>query len=424
MRNLAYPNGLAAQTLGESASANKAIPFDYVFQFPLQGKPGNKVQDVVEISVEGLFMALSIGYSVAVDELRTAFNFQPVLDQTTFLQNPILVPFPSETINEGQARNLEGVFVSGMPGADIAIVEFSLTTTPPLRILGSGTLGPNGAATIIFEAPLGVGVIRGWDRTNNLFSELIEIGPQAITPQIGPHPQTRKLPAAGDDLVQVYGSPNAATKLFISAGKGQRFVEVKDNINLQEDANSFRRKTGRAEVKLNRKLSPGDVLNVWSKSQIGLAFSVFTVPRPRPSTLTLGAIAAGLERIGADLTNGFRLNPNLDNIVATDLPLDELTERTRSRIFQTGGAAAEKVTFLYTLDVSNSGREYQNKPIHNIAGLGIANGDRPFRPFSRPVAFEPRSFIRIQIEELTGPPGNLFIVLQGYKILGASRMPR
>ena len=76
--------------------------------------------------------------------------------------------------------------------------------------------------------------------------------------------------------------------------------------------------------------------------------------------------------------------------------------------------AAEEVSFLYSFDVGDTGREYQNKQIHNIAGLGIANGDRPSRPFAKPMVFEPRSFIRLQIEEISGPAGTLFIVLQGY----------
>jgi hypothetical protein len=46
----------------------KTIPFDYVFQFALQGTRGNKVQDVVGISSEGVFVALSVGYSLMLDE--------------------------------------------------------------------------------------------------------------------------------------------------------------------------------------------------------------------------------------------------------------------------------------------------------------------------------------------------------------------
>src|SRR5215216_1462525 len=83
----------------------KTIPFDYVFQFALQGTRGNKVQDVVEISSEGVFVALSVGYSLMLDERSTARTFQPVIDQGTTLHSPVFVPlftngggsFPTET---------------------------------------------------------------------------------------------------------------------------------------------------------------------------------------------------------------------------------------------------------------------------------------------------------------------------------------
>ena len=67
----------------------KAIPFDYPFQFSLLGRRGNKVQDIVEISTEGVFVALSIGYSLVLDEQSTARTFQPVIDQRTILHRPV-----------------------------------------------------------------------------------------------------------------------------------------------------------------------------------------------------------------------------------------------------------------------------------------------------------------------------------------------
>ena len=80
------------------------------------------------------------------------------------------------------------------------------------------------------------------------------------------------------------------------------------------------------------------------------------------------------------------------------------------------------IQFLYTIVDSGSGRELQNKPVHSIAGLGAADGERPFRPFARPVQFVPRATIRIEVEELSDGPlfagGTLFIVLHGYKRLG------
>ena len=96
---------------------------------------------------------------------------------------------------------------------------------------------------------------------------------------------------------------------------------------------------------------------------------------------------------------------------------DAFTALAESLLLRFGG-----VHFLYTIVDSGSGRELQNKSVHNIAGLGAADGDRPFRPFARPVPFVPRSTIRIEIEEVSAGPffkdGTLFIVLHGYKRLG------
>ena len=89
------------------------------------------------------------------------------------------------------------------------------------------------------------------------------------------------------------------------------------------------------------------------------------------------------------------------------------------------------IDFKYNIIDSGTGRELQNQAIHNIAGLGEATGDRPFRPFAKPMLFLPRSTIRIEVEEIsegdiygyndkTGQRvgAELFIVLHGYKVLG------
>ena len=62
------------------------------------------------------------------------------------------------------------------------------------------------------------------------------------------------------------------------------------------------------------------------------------------------------------------------------------------------------IDFKYSIVDSGSGRELQNRPIHNIAGLGEPNGDRPFRPLPKPMVFMPRSTIRIEVEEISEGP--------------------
>jgi hypothetical protein len=251
MRSLGYPNAVierpAVRSVASAPPVTRTIPFDYVFQFELTGTPTNRVQDVVEISMQGWFVAVSIGYSFVLDE----------------------------------------------------------------RIERRRTFGP-------------------------------------VIPAPQPSPT----------------SPPAGQIFFLSKG-----------------------------------LSKGRTV----------------------SSLTLGEIADGLESIGVGLERGFRINPNFVKFLEADADLSTI-QAELAQAFEPG-CGPEDTTFFYTIDIPSTGRELQNKPIHNVAGLGIANGDRPFRPFARPVAFEPRTSIRIQVEEISTLSGTLFIVLQGYKTLGTGRTP-
>ena len=84
------------------------------------------------------------------------------------------------------------------------------------------------------------------------------------------------------------------------------------------------------------------------------------------------------------------------------------------------GFDSSKINFKYSIVDSGSGRELQNRSIHNIAGLGEPTGRRPFRALAKPMLFMPRSTVRFEVEEITvGTAGaELFIVLHGYKMLG------
>jgi hypothetical protein len=77
----------------------------------------------------------------------------------------------------------------------------------------------------------------------------------------------------------------------------------------------------------------------------------------------------------------------------------------------------DEVQFRYSFFDTGRGRDLQNQPLLNVAGLGIANGDRPFKQLARPLVFPPRSTIRLRVEEVTGR-GTLYIVFQGHKRFG------
>ena len=50
--------------------AVRVIPYEYVAEFTLRGEVGNLVQDVINISVEGVFVAVSIGYGLVEERAK------------------------------------------------------------------------------------------------------------------------------------------------------------------------------------------------------------------------------------------------------------------------------------------------------------------------------------------------------------------
>ena len=54
----------------ESAAAGPVIPYDVGATFRITGRPGNLVQDVINISTDGVFVAVGIGYGFEEDRER------------------------------------------------------------------------------------------------------------------------------------------------------------------------------------------------------------------------------------------------------------------------------------------------------------------------------------------------------------------
>jgi hypothetical protein len=432
-RSFVYP-GLSQAPAGPAGSAQpkaKTIPFDYVFKFDLKGVKGNKVQDVVEISMEGVFVTVSIGYSAAREGPNT---FVPPFNSQITPQPPVLVPLLAGDASKPVAQ---GAVVTAVPEAQIAVLEVPQPGDPP-RILVEGPAEANGSVTMKWSPDTDSGrFLRAWDKTNGLLSEVVQVGTAGrntvkgnpTTPVIGPPVIMNSLgplPAVGATAVTVFGSITDTVDLFLLPASAAISGPL-DRVQLMEPFMGTQTAWNIIDFTLltpsKPPLAAGDALLVRSIASDALSFSMYSVPRQRTfSTISIGEIADGLESVDADLTQGFRLNSTFANLLTADVTLDSLSDSTKNRAFEAGSRASEEVSFLYSIDVLGSGRELQNKAIHNVAGLGIANGDRPFRPLAKPVAFEPRSSIRIQIEEIETLPATLFIVLQGYKLLGTGRL--
>ena len=128
-------------------------------------------------------------------------------------------------------------------------------------------------------------------------------------------------------------------------------------------------------------------------------------------------------KTAAVFANGFKLNGAFASHLLADGANTAIDSGTLSRLFQVVAAPADQVQFRYALFDDATGREFQSQPVLNIAGLGTANGERPFRHFARPIAFAPRSTIRLEVIEQSEFEGELHLSLQGYKVLGAAGSP-
>ena len=442
-----------AQSAGPSAaSLTKTIPFDYVFEFKLKGKDPNsqdvlKLQDVVEISMQGVFVAVSLGYSFVLDESKVPqITPTPVIEETSVSSVPVALLTLAQ--GTGQPFELGGILVVTRPNTNVSILRLTDRSekairrfdTTKIRFISAEATIPEGNTDLFqtdaqgnlvleFEdnQALAIGSnYRIWDRSNDVVSEPL---PTANT-VIGPDPVTKQMPVAGNEKVFVYGQSGSTVRVSLVLGAIGTQIPLHNSAGLTTfrltPNTSWGPLVGMAEINLSdsgiSKLNGGDLILVQDAELAAISHFIFPVPNPRVSNVSLDSFAKGLANTKSGLATRFRLSERAANLLSANPPLGQLSRGILDQVFEPA-AGHEDVSFLYSIDIVSSGRELQNKPIHNIAGLGIANGDRPFRAFAQPVAFEPRSVIRIQIEELSTLPGTLYIVLQGYKTLGTGRRP-
>jgi hypothetical protein len=125
----------------------------------------------------------------------------------------------------------------------------------------------------------------------------------------------------------------------------------------------------------------------------------------------------------AAFKGGIKLNSQFAELALSDGGQTNLSDDVLRSLFQVVSAPADEIQFLYALFDEGSGREFQSEPLLNIAGLGISNGDRPFRYFARPITFDPLSTIRMEVTEKSDFQGELHVSLHGYKVLGGPGSP-
>lgn len=419
------------------------MPFDHAATFQLKGTPGNIIQDVINISSDGVFVATSIGYGFEQDRAlqidlvspRTA-SFQPGTVRLGeipaaaliegFRLNPraerLLLDDAAAGIRERKFSQLDihqdhskNILQHLKPSEEISFL-FSIVDSATGRELQDEPI--NNLASL--------GRSDG-ERPFRLLAQPLTFQPRStIRLQI----VERTEGVTGTLFIVLYGykivGPTSGSELFTTPAPT---YDIDRTRVIPFDYVSKFQLIGTPGNLLDDEV-PINVEGGFVTTSIGYGLAVQTLdvdinqvslPVPTPPTATN---ATDLKLITLDrfpvsaLQEGVRVRPGFLRLafdstgLNTQFPIDALN-RCFERVNQ-----PDAVSFRYSIFDTGTGRELQNQPINNIAGLGIANGDRPFKQLARPMQFLPRSTIRVSVEERFGR-GTLFIVFQGYKLLGA-----
>jgi len=441
---------------GSTTVAEAVMPYDYGATFQLSGVPGTVIEDVINVGADGTFVAMAIGYgleeqcdrSLCIGEPAT-----PLLDMTSMLSdiptdalltgfrvNPRLldVLFETKTSSLRNGRAIERFSVRSTSNTSLPRCEILQRLKPPSRVSfllsivdtatgrelqdepvhNLASLGNSDGRrpfrpfaypiTFLPRSSVRLQVIeRSPNVTGTLF--VVLYGYRIIAPGC-PEPLVRSLRGTPACPVETIGRPSDRVVPFDYVANfeltGRRGNVLTDEIPIHVDG-------GFVTTALGYGLGVEDD-------------DVQIIEPPAPDdtgTIDLGALELRDLPVAA-LIDGLRIRPSMIRLAfdpTTGKPIATFPIQLANQVFESVNRP-EHVSFRYDIMDTGTGREMQNQPLNNIAGLGIANGDRPFKRLVRPMIFRPRSTIRVTVYEHCGR-GRLFLVFQGYKVLG-SEQPR
>lgn len=461
-------------------SEGMIIPYDHAATFELTGRPGNIVQGVINVGSDGVFVATAIGYGfeeqrtrpiedplppntvtpptapgdftlaqLPVAALIEGFRFNPRSQQTVFTppRQPGQLPPPgsdSVFINEPFARGQffgdRGVFERIQPPSDISFF-FSIIDSgtgrefqdqpahnlaslgksngerpfrllaKPLSFVPRSTLrlqiseNTEGARGTLFVVLYGYKILasacsepqaRRWVTT-----------PQGCPVELVGELDARAIPFDYITTFELTGNPGNIIEDEISVNVENGFIATSIGYGLAVEERRVIIELNRVSEVVDQNLR--NSINGWSRA----------TPTAPATPIDLNQFPLRLIPATA-LRDGIRIRPNFLRIVFGNNGqlTQQLPGNLIDRIFEPLNKP-DDVSFRYEIFDGGTGHELQNRALNNVAGLGIANGDRPFKKLARPMSFLPRSTIRVKVEERFGR-GTLFIAFQGYKLIGGS----
>lgn len=450
-------------------SQSGVLPYDFAASFRITGRPGALAQDVINITTDGAFVATAIGYGFEEDRERPmvdAATLQSLANSSPVVTGDIeLRDLPLGALIEGFRVNprfaswmfggaagesgFDGAAGSGIVPADrvfgnvLQRIKRAQELSFLFSMVDSGTgrefqdqpahnlssLGKSNGerpfrllAQPFYFAPRSTLRLQITERTEGVTGTLFIVlyGYRLLGSGICPDPVARRLHGPRMCPTETIGNPDAriipfdyVAQLDLTGRRGNQleqelpvdtvggFVATSIGYGLAVEERKVRLQFDQTAAIQDTALR--DYIQTW---KAGVAVDLGRLPlRLIPQEALLDGIRIRPEWIRIAL----RDNGALADQLPFDL-LDNIFERLNR---------PEDVTFRYALFDTGTGRELQNQRLNNIAGLGAADGDRPFKRLSRPMIFLPRSSIRIEVEEVFGR-GSLFVAFQGYKLLDAA----
>jgi hypothetical protein len=426
------------------APAARVIPYEYVADFTLRGEVGNLVQDVINVSVEGVFVAVSIGYGLSedraeqlvlrtppanlgdvklanlppdalIDGFRLNSNLRPLIAPDGRLNDTLPVRpemfqrlktidnfnFLLSLVDTGTGRELQNKPVDSLAtlGSADGRRPFKMLPQPMVFLprstirlqIEERTAGVTGRLFITLQGYKVLGLAGAAEEETRRLAEFEPIKKIPVYDH-----ETGNYRPLGEAIQQDMPSTRVVPFDYVSTLDliGQPGNILEDEVPINVDG-------GYVATALSYSLDAGDTrIQIDSQSD----------------PVNLGDIKLNQIKPVQSLFDGVRLDPSRVRFAfSAGGQLNTVSRDLLGRLFQSVNRP-EEARFLYSIIDTGTGRELQNQRVFNIASLGIANGDRPFKVFHKPMNFLPRSTIRVQVEEAFGR-GRLFLVFQGYKIL-------
>lgn len=436
----------------------RIVPFDYVARFEIEGKIGNIRQDVINVSTEGIFVAVAIGYGFDEDRAKpvkfinnkeklgelTLDDFPPDVLLDGFRIDPQLISvcikkdgslndelkldmglgilqhlhytedfsFLLSMVDTGTGRELQNEPVHSFATLGRAdgrrpfkILPQAMFFMPRSTIRIQIEERLSGIKGRLYLALQGYKILCPEGKSEQEFRKL------AISNQIRSIPvydfESGNYRTHGESLPQGLAASTIIPFDYVSTldleGKPNKVSEDEIPINIDG---------GYVATNISYGLDAGDnIIQIKERKDENN-----NLPNATATDLNLYKIKLSDITPVQRLFDGIRIHPlRVKFAFTSDGKLSYVPLQMKDRMFQSLNRP-EEVRFLYSISDSATGSDWQNQRVHNIAGLGIANGERPFKVLHKPMVFSPRSSIRVQVEEIFGR-GRLYIAFQGYKIL-------